>query len=181
MNQSFRVIGLMSGSSLDGLDIAYCEFNFSESNWSFEMLKTEVIPFASEWIKDLQQLPSANAKALWERHTSLGHYFGEQVKHFIAHHNLGGQVDLVSSHGHTIFHFPDKQFTTQIADGAAIAAACGLPVVCDFRSADIAPWRTRNTHRANWRPSFVSGISFLPECGWHCEYFMQNGKIGSCI
>jgi anhydro-N-acetylmuramic acid kinase len=138
MNQSFRVIGLMSGSSLDGLDIAYCQFNFSEGNWSFEMLKTDVIPITPEWIKVLQQLPSANAKALWEKHTSLGHYFGEQVKHFITHHNLGGQVDFVSSHGHTIFHFPNKYFTTQIADGAAIASVCGLPVVCDFRSADIA-------------------------------------------
>ncbi|MBL0309477.1 MAG: anhydro-N-acetylmuramic acid kinase [Bacteroidetes bacterium] len=133
-----RVIGLMSGSSLDGLDIAYCEFHQEDGNWNFKILKTDVIVYPDEWIQEIKHLPVASAKTLWQTHAGLGNYFGEQVNVFIKKYALKGKVDFVASHGHTIFHFPEKRFTTQIGDGAAIAARTNLPVVCDFRSADIA-------------------------------------------
>ena len=135
---SYRVIGLMSGSSLDGLDIAYCQFQLNAGKWSFEILKTDVVEFSVEWIEELKRLPVASAKTLWQAHANLGNYFGECVSEFIEKHSLQNKVDFVASHGHTIFHFPDKKFTTQIGDCAAIAAQAKLPVVCDFRSADIA-------------------------------------------
>lgn len=133
-----RVIGLMSGSSLDGLDIAYCEFTLHDGVWNFKILKTDVIVYPDEWIQEIKHLPVANARTLWETHAGLGNYFGEQVNAFIKKYSLQGKVDIVASHGHTIFHFPEKRFTTQIGDGAAIAARTNLPVICDFRSADIA-------------------------------------------
>lgn len=136
--KEYRVIGLMSGSSLDGLDIAYCRFSVSENQWNFEILKADTIPFSDEWVQDLKYLPVTNAKNFWQTHAALGAYFGKLVKKFIAENHLQGKVDFVASHGHTIFHFPDKKFTTQIGDGAALAVHCGLPVVCDFRTADIA-------------------------------------------
>ena len=128
----------MSGSSLDGLDIAYCEFKVDKGTWSFEILNTGVVAYPDEWVQEIKRLPVASAKTLWESHASLGHYFAEQVNAFIKAHELKGKVDLIGSHGHTIFHFPEKKMTTQIGDGAAIAAVTDLPVVCDFRSGDIA-------------------------------------------
>lgn len=133
-----RVIGLMSGSSLDGLDIAYCEFTLDNGQWNFKILHSDVIVYPDEWIQEIKHLPVANARTLWETHAGLGHYFGEQVNEFIRKYKLDGKVDFVASHGHTIFHFPEKKFTTQIGDGAALAAKTNLPVICDFRSADIA-------------------------------------------
>lgn len=135
---SYRVIGLMSGSSLDGLDIAYCEFRYKSKRWEYTILETSVAPFADEWVQDIKGLPVSNAKNFCQAHAAFGAYFGTQVKLFVEERKLHGKVDFVASHGHTIFHFPDKHFTTQIADGAAIAAHAGLPVVCDFRTTDIA-------------------------------------------
>ncbi len=136
--ERYYAIGLMSGSSLDGLDIAYCEFVFENGQWAFKVLLTDVVVYPDEWIQEIKSLPVSSAMSLWQSHTALGHYFAEQVNAFIARQNLQGKVDLVASHGHTIFHFPDKKMTTQIGDGSAIAAVTDLPVVCDFRSGDIA-------------------------------------------
>ncbi|MBK8658752.1 MAG: anhydro-N-acetylmuramic acid kinase [Bacteroidetes bacterium] len=136
--ETYRAIGLMSGSSLDGLDVAYCHFTHDKNRWSFRILHTEVVPYSEAWILRLRSLPRATARELSESHAALGRYFGEAVKAFVAQHGLHNQVDLVASHGHTLFHFPDKHFTTQIGDGAAIAQCSGLPVVCDLRTADIA-------------------------------------------
>ena len=128
----------MSGSSLDGLDIAYCEFTYEDSEWTFKVLNTGVVVYPDEWVQEIKRLPVSSAKTLWQSHTALGHYFAEQVNAFINQHNLKAKVDLVASHGHTIFHFPEKKMTTQIGDGSAIAAITDLPVICDFRSGDIA-------------------------------------------
>lgn len=136
--ESYRVIGLMSGSSLDGLDIAYCEFRYKSKHWEYTILQADVAPFTDDWMQDIKGLTVANAKNFWQAHVVSGTYFGQQVKAFVQQHKLQGKVDFVASHGHTIFHFPDKHFTTQIADGAAIAAHAELPVVCDFRSTDVA-------------------------------------------
>jgi anhydro-N-acetylmuramic acid kinase len=136
--ETYKAIGLMSGSSLDGLDIAYCEFGVENGQWSFNIIQTDVVVYPDEWIQEIKSLPVSSALSLWQSHTALGHYFAEQVNAFIARHNLQGKVDLVASHGHTIFHFPEKKMTTQIGDGSAIAAVTNLPVICDFRSGDIA-------------------------------------------
>jgi anhydro-N-acetylmuramic acid kinase len=136
--EKYKAVGLMSGSSLDGLDIAYCEFTLDEGIWRFKILKTDVIEYPDEWTQEIKRLPVSSGKTLWEVHAALGNYFGERVNAFISQNNLHEKIDLVSSHGHTIFHFPEKKFTTQIGDGSAIAARTNLPVICDFRSADIA-------------------------------------------
>ncbi len=134
----YRAIGLMSGSSLDGLDIAYSEFTYENETWSFKILQTEVVEFSAEGILRIKSLPTSSAKEIAQAHTSLGNYFGKCVHEFIQKNSLQNKVDFIASHGHTIFHFPEKGFTTQIGNGAAIAAQTNLPVVCDFRSADIA-------------------------------------------
>lgn len=135
---TYHVIGLMSGSSLDGLDVAYCEFRIDKGKWSYKILKTAVVEYPDEWMQELKGLPVSNSKTLWEAHAGLGNFFGQQVKEFIKKNSLKEKVDFIASHGHTIFHFPEKRFTTQIGDGAAIASQTNLPVICDFRSTDIA-------------------------------------------
>lgn len=137
--RTYRVIGLMSGSSMDGLDIAYCEITDNgDEPWSYRFLITECIPMPPKWKLRLEKLVLQNAVTYIKTHTFLGHYFGEEVKAFIDRHNLAGELDFIASHGQTIFHQPDNHFTSQIGDGAAIAAKTGFPVVCDFRTIDVA-------------------------------------------
>lgn len=133
----YTAIGLMSGSSLDGLDLAACTFDMDGSQVaSWELIHGETQPFSEEWQERLRRLPHADARSLASAHTELGRWMGARTHEFIE--RLRVRPDLVASHGHTIFHFPVEHFTTQIGDGAAIAAACGCPVVCDFRTSDMA-------------------------------------------
>ena len=132
----YHVIGLMSGTSLDGVDIAYCVFKFDKGNWNFEIQKAATIPYNSKWKEALSTLSIKSAFEFVSTHEEYGRYLGELVKMFVSKHKI--KVDFVSSHGHTIFHQPEKGITAQIGSGAALSAACGLPVVCDFRSLDVA-------------------------------------------
>lgn len=139
-----QAIGLMSGSSLDGLDIAYCRLHtawdgqaFSVKNW--ELLQADTLPFSEDWQQRLRQLPQASALAFCSAHAAFGHYLGGLVNRFLAENKLvGAPLDLIASHGHTIFHEPAEGFTAQIGDGAALAAVTGTTVICDFRTADVA-------------------------------------------
>lgn len=128
----------MSGSSLDGLDIAYTHFQETGGKWSFEIVHADCIPYSEKWIDQLQHATSLPAMDYQLLHTAYGHYTGEQVNHFIAAHELAHKVDLIASHGHTTFHFPLHKMTAQLGDGAAIAAVTGLPVISDLRVMDIA-------------------------------------------
>ena len=130
------IIGVMSGTSLDGIDLAYCEFEESGHGYSYIIGVCETIPYPGEWLNRLKSLPSASAIEYAETHTAYGLYTGTLIREFIIHNHL--QADFTASHGHTIFHNPYKHYTAQIGEGAAIAAACGLPVVCDFRTGDVA-------------------------------------------
>ncbi|MBN1651204.1 MAG: anhydro-N-acetylmuramic acid kinase [Bacteroidales bacterium] len=134
--KSYHVIGTMSGTSLDGLDMAYCEFYVEKGKWSFQLKKAETIPYSAEWRARLANLPKKSALDFSQTHSDYGHFIGEEVRKFIKKNSLN--ADFISSHGHTIFHQPEKGFTAQIGDGSAIAAETGLDVVCDFRSLDIA-------------------------------------------
>ncbi len=142
--KTYHAIGLMSGSSLDGLDIAYCRLEtawgagvFLVKNW--ELLAADTLSFTPEWQQQLRELPASSAFDFCNSHAALGRYSGELVNRFIEEKKLDKTaIDLIASHGHTIFHEPAKGFTVQIGDGAALAATTGCTVVCDFRTADVA-------------------------------------------
>lgn len=134
----YRAIGLMSGSSLDGLDIVFAEFQEQGGRWSFEIRASVCYPFEGEWASRLPAATSLPALDYQLLHTEFGHYLGRQVNRFIDENGLQYQVALVASHGHTTFHLPGKGLTAQLGDGAAIAAETGLPVVSDLRSLDVA-------------------------------------------
>jgi len=134
--KQYRVAGLMSGTSLDGVDIALCLLNEENGRWTYSIISAVTIPYPSEWKTRLQNLTGSGAAELAQSHTAYGHYLGSLVRGFLTNNHL--EADFVSSHGHTIFHQPHNGFTCQIGDGAAIAAECGIPVVSDFRSLDVA-------------------------------------------
>ncbi|WP_168801829.1 anhydro-N-acetylmuramic acid kinase [Empedobacter tilapiae] len=132
INSTF-CIGLMSGTSLDGLDICYVRFD--DDNY-FEILQAETINYSSDWRTKLAEAYKYSAMDLCQLDVEFGYFLGEQVKEFIQRNDIQ-QVDFVSSHGQTIFHQPQKSFTLQIGNGAAIASRCQQKVVCDFRTQDV--------------------------------------------
>ncbi|MBZ4188203.1 anhydro-N-acetylmuramic acid kinase [Niabella beijingensis] len=134
----YRAIGIMSGSSLDGLDIAFVEFHENGGKWQFEIQQAECLPYTPEWKSKLEQAVHLNALEYRLLHTDYGHYIGEQVNTFIDRHRLHYKVAVIGSHGHTTFHMPERRMTGQIGDGAAIAAETGLTVVSDLRALDVA-------------------------------------------
>ena len=134
----YRAIGLMSGSSLDGLDIAFVEFQEQAGKWSYEILKADCYPYTDEWVSKLKNAINLSARDYQLVHAEYGHYLGEQVNKFINEHQLHYGVAVIASHGHTTFHIPAKKMTAQLGDGSAIAAKTQLPVVSDLRSLDIA-------------------------------------------
>lgn len=136
--ESYKVLGLMSGSSMDGLDVAHCEITVDDGKWSYKILRAECIPYPAKWKLRLEKLVLQNAITYIKTHTYLGHYMGERTREFIDRHGIENEVDFIASHGQTIFHQPDNNFTSQIGDGAAMAMRTGLPVICDFRTADVA-------------------------------------------
>jgi anhydro-N-acetylmuramic acid kinase len=134
----YRAIGLMSGSSLDGLDIAFAEFQENGGKWNYEILHADCYPYPDEWIIRLKNATALTALDYQLLHVDYGHYLGVQVNRFIEENQLQYKVALVASHGHTTFHLPRKKMTAQLGDGAAIAAETQLPVVTDLRALDIA-------------------------------------------
>ena len=137
-SKTYQVIGLMSGSSLDGLDIAFCELKITDSNSNIDwtLIKAETIPYPEKWQNRLINLPKQDGFIFAQTHTYFGHFLGELVNQFISKHQI--DPDFIASHGHTIFHHPDKRLTVQIGDGAALAATTGYPVINGFRTQDIA-------------------------------------------
>ena len=136
MSDTYQVIGLMSGTSLDGVDIAYCRFSIENKEWSFTIEKAESIPYDREWKQRLIGVMEGNAVDYVKTHAELGRHFGELLKDFISKNNC--RPLLIASHGHTIFHQPLMGYTAQIGDGSQIAAITGIDTICDFRSKDVA-------------------------------------------
>jgi anhydro-N-acetylmuramic acid kinase len=136
MNQEYHVIGLMSGTSLDGLDMAYCVFKHTHNKWTYTIEQAHTQPYPQKWVDTLKNLPLAPIVQFAETDAALGRYMGSLVADFIVEHQI--KPDFIASHGHTIFHQPEKGFTAQIGCGAAISAITGLPVINGFRNMDLA-------------------------------------------
>lgn len=134
----YRAIGMMSGSSLDGLDIACVEFEQVSGKWHFTVLAAECHPYSNEWVERLRDATRLPARDYLLLHSAYGHYMGEAVNQFIREKDLQFKVQLIVSHGHTAFHVPESKMTAQLGDGAAIAAATGIHTVSDLRAMDVA-------------------------------------------
>ena len=131
-----KAVGLMSGTSLDGLDLVAAEFWQTEDKWEFNIVSAKTIPYSSEWQSWLSNSPTLSGEKLIELHTKYGRFLGNEIKQFI--NKTDFEPDLIASHGHTVFHQPEKGFTYQVGNGADIAAITGITTVCDFRTGDVA-------------------------------------------
>ena len=126
----------MSGTSLDGLDIALCHFNNRNGSWEYTIIEAETVDYSESEKNIFAEMYLCSGQRLIELDRTFGRFLGNQVNHFIEKYHC--EVDFISSHGHTIFHQPDKGFTYQAGNGPDLSAITGLPVVCDFRSMDVA-------------------------------------------
>lgn len=131
----FKVLGLMSGTSLDGLDIAYCHFWQEKNQWYFEIRQTEAIGYEDNLYQLLKNAIFLSDEAHHKLDLEYGAWLGKKAKEFLDKHSL--QVDFISSHGHTSHHRPEDGVTFQLGDGQQLANAAGLPVICDFRTLDV--------------------------------------------
>ncbi len=130
------VIGLMSGTSLDGLDIVYVRFD-SENLKNYQILKAETIKYSDKWTNQLKNAFEYPAVKLARLDAQYGFFLGEKINEFIQKHQIN-QIDLIASHGQTIFHNPSEYYTTQIGSGAHINAVTKIKTISDFRTQDVA-------------------------------------------
>ena len=131
----FYAIGLMSGTSLDGLDIVYVKFQKSDSA-NFEILLAETINYSNIWKKRLQSAINLDKNGTYVLHNEYGVFLGIKTKEFISKNTIQ-KVDFIASHGHTVFHQPENGFTLQVGDGEEILKATNSTVVADFRIQDV--------------------------------------------
>ncbi|MEQ8924421.1 MAG: anhydro-N-acetylmuramic acid kinase [Fulvivirga sp.] len=133
-NSTYRVLGVMSGTSLDGLDLAICNFTVDRGVWNFKIVDAKTIAYPKEILQKLSSATHLSGIQLKELDNELGEFIGLACKNMLRK----SPVDFIASHGHTVFHQPEKALTLQIGNGQIISALCNLPVVYDFRSLDVA-------------------------------------------
>jgi anhydro-N-acetylmuramic acid kinase len=130
------VLGLMSGTSLDGLDMALCRFGRTRKGFSYSILRSGTISYSPAWKKALGMMQNTSALDYFKIHHLYGKFIAAHVRCFLS--GGGPKPSFIGSHGHTIFHQPQRGFSTQIGCGATIAANTGISTVCDFRNLDVA-------------------------------------------
>lgn len=132
----YNVIGVMSGTSLDGIDLAHCAFTH-HGHWNFEILQAETCTYPSVWVEKLKNLVTLSQKELLQLDEDYTSFLGGNIEQFI-HRNKLYNLDAVCSHGHTALHQPQNGLTYQIGNLSKLATMLNKTVVCDFRVADVA-------------------------------------------
>ena len=133
---SYKVIGVMSGTSLDGIDLAHITFSIKDNKWHFKIHETETIPYPVDWLNKLKVAVNFSKLQLQELNLAYTKHLSNTVKNFIEKYQLTN-LDAICSHGHTILHQPQNGFTLQIGNLPEIASLIGQRVVCDFRVQDV--------------------------------------------
>lgn len=133
---NYFAIGLMSGTSLDGLDICHVHFQKNNNNWNFAILQAETINYSQDWFLKLKNAINLDSQDLLALNSEYGFFLADKVQHFVTKHQITN-LDIIASHGHTIFHQPHRNYTLQIGDGRAIQLITKHNVAYDFRSQDV--------------------------------------------
>jgi anhydro-N-acetylmuramic acid kinase len=134
--QHYNVVGIMSGTSLDGVDLAHIQFEIKNQRWTFTILESETVGYDSAWVQTLKQAVDFSESALEKLNSDYTKLLGTIISNFIQKHNIQN-LDAVCSHGHTILHQPQNGFTLQIGNLPEIASLINQTVVCDFRVQDV--------------------------------------------
>nr|WP_299383733.1 anhydro-N-acetylmuramic acid kinase [Allomuricauda sp.] len=133
---NYTVLGMMSGTSLDGLDLAVCHLSWLDGQWKFSIGETREVPYEQLLREQLKNAIFLSDEAHGKLHRDYGIWLGQQAKQFINEKQL--EVDFIASHGHTSHHRPEDGFTFQLGEGQLLANSCGKQVVCDFRTMDVS-------------------------------------------
>lgn len=132
----YEVVGVMSGTSLDGIDLAHIRFK-KEKNWGFSILSAETIPYSSEWKDKLNLAIKLKDPELKDLNFEYTRYLAETISNFLQKNSIEN-LDAICSHGHTVKHEPQNGFTLQIGNFPELAKRIGVKVICDFRVQDVA-------------------------------------------
>lgn len=131
----YHVIGMMSGTSLDGIDLIYLKFSFSET-WQYCILQTESKAYPKPWKEKLRKAHTLPEAELTKLNTQYTVFLAERISQFIDTHHITA-LDAVCSHGHTVLHQPANGLTLQIGNLSLLAEKLQHTVVCDFRMQDV--------------------------------------------
>lgn len=134
--ENYNVIGVMSGTSLDGVDLAHIHFRIINHKWEFEVLECETVSYNNDWMFQLKNAVDFSKEELLTLNQNYTSLLGTTISDFIKKNNIAA-LDAVCSHGHTILHQPQNGFTLQIGNLPAIASLCQQTVICDFRVQDV--------------------------------------------
>lgn len=126
----------MSGTSLDGVDLAHIQFEIKNEQWSFEILESETVAYSEDWVNQLKLAVDFSKEQLETLNKEYTQLLAEIISNFINKYQLSN-LDAVCSHGHTILHQPQNGFTLQIGNLPEIASLTNQRVVCDFRVQDV--------------------------------------------
>ncbi len=132
----YLALGLMSGTSLDGVDLALCSFEYKYNRWSFSIVSAATLPYPVTIAESLKECISYTKSQLDRLDIVLGEFFADAIVSFLSDKDV--EPDLIASHGHTVFHRPHEGVTLQIGNGKIIADKTGITVINDFRSMDIS-------------------------------------------
>ena len=133
--QEYFVVGVMSGTSLDGIDLAYIHFK-KEGNWSYKIICAETVAYNVKWETKLREAVGYSTSQLEDLNILYTQLLSEVINSFVEKNQLKN-IDAVCSHGHTILHQPENKLTLQIGNLAALAQLINQNVVCDFRVQDV--------------------------------------------
>ena len=134
----YNVVGIMSGTSLDGLDVVWSKLSFNKT-WFYEIIDGKTYEYSESWKSELKNAHKLQARDLVFLDKKLGNYIGEKINDFLKEKKIQkNRINLISSHGHTLFHEPENNLTKQIGDGAFICSKTNITTVSDFRTIDVA-------------------------------------------
>lgn len=133
--ENYNVIGVMSGTSLDGVDLAYIKFNHT-NGWNFEIHQSETISYSEGWLILLKKAIHFEKSELDELNNSYTNLLASIISKFISKNNLT-EIDAICSHGHTILHQPQNGITLQIGNLPILQKLINHTIVCDFRVQDV--------------------------------------------
>ena len=133
----YNVIGVMSGTSLDGIDLCYSEFTIKESHWNFSIKTCETILYNEYWAEKLSQANNFHDTILFDLDKEYTSYLATVINDFIKKYQIAN-IDFISSHGHTVYHQPEENYTFQLGNRIELRELIKKPIVCDFRVQDVA-------------------------------------------
>ncbi|MEZ4852852.1 anhydro-N-acetylmuramic acid kinase [Flavobacterium sp.] len=136
IKNDYKIIGVMSGTSLDGIDIVYCHFFYKKDKWNFFIKNAETIAYSKEWYEKLQAAFDYDESEMERFNNEYTIHLAAQISSFIAKYSII-EIDAVCSHGHTILHQPENGFTLQIGNLPILSSLLNQNVVCDFRVQDV--------------------------------------------